>query len=103
MSVIELLMSSVQVVPLIEIPDIEPDMGAPGVGATLRIVNMVAGVATVLLVGGIVLSALLLVFGGLSPQGRTRAFYALGLSALGAALLGSATAVMTFFVGIPLV
>jgi hypothetical protein len=102
MSIPELLMSTAAVLPAIEIPDITPDMDGPGVGAALRIVNVLAGILTVILVGGILVSGLLLAFGGLSPQGRTKAFYALGLTALGAAIFGSATALMTFFVGIPL-
>lgn len=91
------------IAPMIAVPDVNPDFSAPFVGAGLRIVNIAAALATLVLLIGAIAAGALLVFGNMSDRNKTRGWVALGGCFLGAMVLGSASALMTFASGIPLI
>ena len=98
-----MLVDAVGVLPAIEVPDVNPDLNGPFTGAAMRIVNLGAGIATIVCLGGVIIAALLLAFGNLSERNKSRAWVILASALIGVMILGSATALMTFAGGIPLV
>ncbi|UTX53303.1 hypothetical protein [Leucobacter aridicollis] len=102
MDFIPSLIDAVGVLPAIKVPDIQPDFGAPGVGAVMHLVNMAAAIATAVCLLAVVLSVILLAVGKLSERKQHIGWIVLASALGGVMLLGSATAAMTYVGGIPL-
>ena len=103
MDLIPLLIDSVSIFPAIEVPNISPDLKGPFTGAAMRLVNLAAGLATIACLLGVVIAALLLAFGNLSERNKSRSWVILASCLVGVMILGSATALMTWVGGIPLI
>lgn len=77
--------------PMVDLPDVNPDMNSPMALTAVEIAGIVFGVCTIIATLGIVVCGLMLVFGGVSPRMKEEATKGLIWSIIGTIVLGSAT------------
>ncbi|SDQ32661.1 hypothetical protein [Leucobacter chromiiresistens] len=87
---------------MLEVPDIKPDFSTGPAKAGMTLVNQILGIGTIIGIVAFIAAACLLMFAGLDSRNKTRAWVALGVAGVGAAVLGSIVAMMTFFGNIDL-
>lgn len=86
----------------LDIPDLDADFSPAPIQAGLQLVNQFLAGGTLVAIVAMIAVACLIAFGGLSSHNKSKAWVALGVAAVGAALLGSISGAMTFFGNIPL-
>lgn len=91
------------VMPMIDVPDVHPEFQGPFIGALLQIANLAFGVATILCIVAIGVAGAILAFGNLDARHKSTGWMVILGAAVGAMVLGSASGIMTFFLGIPLI
>ncbi|MBS3182359.1 hypothetical protein [Leucobacter manosquensis] len=87
---------------VLEVPDINADFSTGPARAGMTLVNQILAVGTVVGIVAFIAAGCLLMFAGLDSRNKTRAWVALAVAGIGAAVLGSIVAMMRFFGNIPL-
>jgi len=87
---------------ILEVPDIDADFSTGPARAGMTLVNQILAIGTIVGIVAFIAAACLLMFAGLDSRNKARAWVALGVAGIGAAVLGSIVAMMTFFGNIAL-
>jgi cag pathogenicity island protein 25 len=92
------------VFPMVDIPPIQPSFDGPGAAAGIRIVGQIAGYAFIAAIVGMLISGAFVAVGHISKSSQLQKGGLVGLVSCiaGAAICGSAVALVQFGANIPL-